>query len=582
MNRLLAGIVCLLALAACGKSESDNGVIEMSTEPHYGLATANPLATEAGLRILANGGSAVDAAIAVQAVLGLVEPQSSGFGGGAFMLVYDPALGKVIAYDGRETAPASATPDMFLDDNGQPQKLYDAITGGHSVGIPGVPAMLDMAHKEYGTKPYSELVVPAYDLAVNGFRVSPRLHGLIGRFPRLNMREPAKSYFFDEKGAPLAVGTLLRNESYADTLTSYAEMGAAAFYIGPIADKIIAEVNAVTGEETLTKEDFAVYRAVKREPVCADYAGKRVCSMGPPSSGGVTVLQILELLERTSFASLPPASDQAWHLLMEASRLAYADRNYYLGDPAAMAIGRVGADEIVRAMLNADYMDARAKDIHLDRSIIKVGPGDPLRYIGETEKNLAPDASPEPPSTSHFSIIDKNGLMVSMTSSVEFAFGSHLMAGGMILNNQLTDFSFVPEQDGKPVINAPAPDKRPRSSMSPVIILNQDGSAYAALGSPGGPAIIGYVAKVLVAHLNWDMTLQEAIDLPNIVIPRGGVLVEEDRLDQERIEALKGLGHEVQARALTSGVYGIVVSDEGIIGGVDSRREGSFAAYPAE
>ncbi|GGD07858.1 gamma-glutamyltransferase [Aquisalinus flavus] len=578
----IALLLGLALAAACGQPQApDAARTEKAADARdaldgkFAIATANPLATQAGADVLARGGTAADAAIAVQAVLSLVEPQSSGLGGGAFMLHYDPSSGRTIAYDGRETAPQSAAPDMFLAPDGSPMNFYDAITGGRSVGVPGVIAMLTLAHQQHGTLPLAELLAPARELAENGFDISPRLNGLIVRMSeagRLGQMTGSQDYFFDEAGAPLPVGHVLKNPAYARMLQTLSDQGPGAFYGGEIAQEIAATVDSIAGPGTLTVEDFFDYSPVEREPVCAPYRGKTICSMGPPSSGGVTVLQILSLLEQTAFDQYTAQSPEAWHLLMEASRLAYADRNLYLADPAFMSIGDHGAGDIVDALLAPGYIADRASLIQVDRSAIEVAPGDPF----EGDAHLGLDGSPEPPSTSHFSIRDGKGRVVSMTSSVEAPFGSHIMAAGIILNNQLTDFSFVPERNGQPVANAPLAGKRPRSSMSPVIIFNADGSFHAALGSPGGPAIIGYVAKTIVGMLDWDMTMQEAIDLPNIVIPRGGVLVEDDRLDAERLAALAAFGLEPRETELSSGVYGVMVTADGeLTGGADKRREGT-------
>ena len=579
----LLSLVSALLLAACGgqdrpadapdASQAEEARPESDSRADFAIATANPHATEAGAAILRQGGSAVDAAIAVQAVLGLVEPQSSGFGGGAFMLYYDAESERVLSFDGREMAPASATPDMFLNEDGSPMDFYDAVTGGRSVGVPGVVAMLAMAHERFGTLSFSQTLEPARALASEGFAVSPRLHGLIVRMSeagRLDEGYGARDYFFTEDGAPLPVGYELANPAYAETLQTMQEMGPAAFYAGILAEDIAATVNEVAGPGTMQREDLSSYVPETREPVCADYRDKTVCSMGPPSSGGVTVLQILGLLEETPFAEAAPRSAEAWHLLMEASRLAYADRNLYLADPAFMAIGNHDAASVVDALLAPDYITRRAALIAPDTSAGSVTPGQPFG-----DPDLGVDGSPEPPSTSHFSIVDARGNVVSMTTSVETAFGSHIMAAGMILNNQLTDFSFIPERDGSPVVNAPLASKRPRSSMAPVIILNEDGSVYAALGSPGGPAIIGYVAKTIVGMIDWDLSLQEAIELPNVVIPRGEILAEDGRLDAATVQALAGFGMVPRVTDLNSGVHGIVLTEDGFAGGADSRREGT-------
>ncbi|WP_306250456.1 gamma-glutamyltransferase [Parvularcula sp. IMCC14364] len=580
LRKLMTG--SLFLLAACGEQPAPSGNATVPEIPEstrqYAVAAAHPLAAEAGLDILAQGGTAVDAAIAVQAVLSLVEPQSSGLAGGAFMLHYDPATEKLTSYDGRETAPASATPEMFLNEDGTPMGFYDAVTGGRSVGVPGVVAMLAMAHEKHGALPWETLLAPALDHAREGFAVTPRLHQSISRMAtrgRLGQSEKAAAYFLDADGEPWPVGHVLKNPAYATTLQYLVDEGPAVFYAGQVAEEMALAVNAAAGAATMTLDDFLSYQPLERTPVCAAYRTKKICSMAPPSSGGVTVLQILLLLEQTGFAAKAPASPAAWHLLLEASRLAYADRNIFLADPVSMGGADFSADDLVGSLLRADYISDRAALIQEDRSSIEVSAGDPVSYLSTSAETPGKDASPEPPSTSHFSIIDADGRVVSMTTSVEFPFGSHLMAGGMILNNQLTDFSFLPERDGRQVANAAAAGKRPRSSMSPVIVLNEDGSVYAALGSPGGSAIIGYVAKTLVALIDWEMSLQEAIDQPNIVVPRGGVLVEDNTLDEARLADLEAFGHAVQQQDLNSGVYGFVLKADGSIeGGADSRREG--------
>ncbi|MCI5046845.1 MAG: gamma-glutamyltransferase family protein [Aquisalinus sp.] len=581
-------ICFLLLLTACGGEQP--AVIETdgkapTTEPlPYVVAAAHPLAAEAGLEMLARGGTAVDAAIAVQAVLSLVEPQSSGLAGGAFMLHFDPATNDLTSYDGREIAPASAGPDMFLKEDGSPMGFYDAVTGGHSVGVPGVVAMLAMAHERHGNLDWQTLLAPALRHAQDGFAVTPRLHESITRMAtrgRLAQSEKAAAYFLDANGDPWPVGHILKNPAYATTLQYLIDEGPAVFYAGPVADEIALAVNEAAGVATLTADDFLAYEPLEREPVCATYAGKKICSMAPPSSGGVTLLQILLLLEQTDFALQAPGSATAWHLLLEASRLAYADRNIFLADPVAMSSDTYSADDLIQSLLLPAYLAERSSLIRKDVSSIEVSAGDPISYIGREGRKPGQDASPEPPSTSHFSIMDSQGRVVSMTTSVEFPFGSHLMAGGMILNNQLTDFSFQPVRDGSPVSNAVAAGKRPRSSMSPVIILNEDGTVYGALGSPGGSAIIGYVAKTLVALLNWDLTLQQAIDEPNIVVPRGGVLVEDDTLDEARLADLEAFGHTIQQQDLTSGIYGFVLTADGSIDrGADKRREGVVLTVP--
>ncbi len=582
-----------LALLSCNQTTVQNPVPAkeelvdqvMPNRPfdnQYAVASANPLATQAGEEMLAQGGSAIDAAIAVQAVLSLVEPQSSGLGGGAFMLFHNPATGLTTSFDGRETAPASATPTMFLTEEGARKPFYDVVRSGTAVGVPGVVSMLTMVHAEHGRLPLETVLAPALRLAEDGFAISPRLHSLTTRFTKLAEDDAARQYFFAEDGTPLPLGATLKNPDYAKTLRLLMKHGAETFYSGEVADQIIEAVNTKTGADTMTKEDFAHYTPIERPVVCTLYRRKQVCSMGPPSSGGVTLIEILNILSASNFADLAPKSPEALHMLMEASRLAYADRNIFLADPDYMSVGDFSATDIINGLTNPKFGADRAQLIKMDRSMVDVPVGDPTKYIKQGAIDLpGKDASPEPPSTSHFSIMDKDGKIVSMTTTVEMPFGSHMMAGGMILNNQLTDFSFLPEVDGKQVANAPAPLKRPRSSMSPVIILNEDGTVYAAFGSPGGPAIIGYVAKTLIALLDWDMPLQEAIDLPNIVVPRGQVVIEKG-FDDETVAALRGLGHEANERSLTSGVYGFVLHDGQIQGGADKRREGTFVTGMVE
>ncbi|MBB5518055.1 gamma-glutamyltransferase [Amphiplicatus metriothermophilus] len=587
--RALAVITAMLAFAACGRETGgQTGAPAARSEAgaaapkRYFVAAANRHAVEAGAMALERGGSAVDAAIAVQAVLGLVEPQSSGLGGGAFMLHYDPAAGTLETYDGREVAPASARPDRFLTPEGEPMNFLDAVVGGLSVGVPGVVRMLELAHEEHGVLPWAELFEPAARLAEEGFAVSPRLHGLIARIPRLKQMPAAAEYFYTEDGAPLPVGHVLKNPAYARTLRLIAEGGADAFYEGEIAAAIVEAVNSAPNPGGMTLEDLRDYRPVKREAVCGPYRGYEICSMAPPSSGGVTLLQILALLEPFDMKGAGADSIEAIHLLFEASRLAYADRNMYLGD-LDHAAGDLAPEAVIAGLLNPAYLAARAALISRARAMESVGAGDPSVYAIDGEaapgrwSGFAPDASPEPPSTSHFVIVDGEGRVVSMTTTVEFAFGSHLMAAGMVLNNQLTDFSFLPERDGVPVANAVAPGKRPRSSMTPAIVFDGEGEVWAALGSPGGPAIIGYVAKTLIGLIDWGLSMQAAIDAPHAVYPRGAPILEAGGFDAQIVAGLRRLGHDVSERELTSGLHGFRRLPDGTFdGGADKRREGTW------
>lgn len=589
----------LAALAACGRNDAaptDRGAADVrapveaaeESEKRWFIAAANPYAAEAGAEILRRGGSAVDAATATQAVLGLVEPQSSGLGGGAFMLHYDPETDTLETYSGREWAPASATPDRFLTESGEPMNFYDAVAGGLSVGVPGAVRMLEMAHRDHGALPWKDLFELAIALSGNGFEVSPRLNDLLSRIPRLKELPAAAAYFYSEEGAPHPVGHVLKNPAYAQTLKTIAASGADAFYEGPIAEAIVEAVNSAPNPGGMTLDDLADYQAEKLDPVCSPYRAYRVCSMAPPSSGGVTTLQILSMLEPFDLAGAGAHSIEALHLIFEASRLAYADRNQYLADNDKLAeAGGLSPEAVISGLLNPAYLAARAALIDPMQAMEEVFAGDPSQYAPDENagqwRDFGADASPEPPSTSHFVIVDGEGRVVSMTTTVEFAFGSHLMAGGMILNNQLTDFSFLPERDGKPVANAVAPRKRPRSSMSPVIVFDEEGRFWGALGSPGGPAIIGYVVKTLIAMIDWDMGAQEAIELPNAVYPRGEPIVEEGGFDAQIIAGLTARGHNVTARGLNSGVHAVRIRPDGSFdGGADPRREGVWLTGTVE
>lgn len=560
-----------MALAACAHGER-----ERAANGQWFIAAANPYAVEAGAEILKRGGSAVDAAIATQAALGLVEPQSSGLGGGAFLLHFDPATDKLEAYDGREVAPASATPDRFIGSDGAPMKFYDAVASGLSVGVPGAVRMLALAHQEHGRLAWRETLAPAEKLARDGFAVSPRLNKLLGQTPRLKTFPAAQAYFYDEAGAPRAVGHILKNPAYADTLRRLMDHGAEAFYAGPVAQSIVDAVAAAPNPGGMTLADIAAYRPVKREAVCGPYRQLKICSMPPPSSGGVTLLQTLGMLAKFDLAAAGPGSKESLHLIFEASRLAYADRARYLADQdQAAKAGGLTAEEVIAGLLDEDYVAARAALIDPAKAAATVEAGDPALFTRRRTGALGLDASAELPSTSHFTIVDAEGRVVSMTTTVEFAFGSHIMASGMILNNQLTDFSFLPTRDGAPVANAVAPGKRPRSSMTPTVIFDEDGDLWGAIGSPGGPAIIGYVAKSLIAMADWGKSAQEAFDLPNVVYPREQPVVEKGKYSPEVIEALKALGHPVMERDLDSGLHGFRIDKNGRFdGGADRRREG--------
>lgn len=567
-NRLLPG----LTIAAVALLLVVGGVIWMwrGAEPRaFMVASASPYASEAGAEILRKGGSAIDAAIAVQAVLSLVEPESSGLAGGAFMLHYNETENRIDAYDGRETAPMGATPALFLDEDGAPLPFLEAMIGGSSVGTPGVVKMLWLAHEEHGALPWAELFAPAIRLSEEGFAVAPKLAQAIARDPVLMQMPVAQDYFYrkDPNGAfiPAAEGDILKNPAYAKTLKRIAAHGWKGFYEGPVAEEIIATVqNAPMRPGTLSMEDFAAYEAKKHDPLCAPYRAYRVCTP-PPASGGLTVLQILGILENYDLAGMEAMTLTAVHFIAEAEKLAYADRDHYVGDPDFISVP-------ASAMLDSKYLEARAYEIDASYTMSKAKPGTlPDEHAMKRGANQPIDK----PSTSHFSIVDTAGNVVSMTTTVEGPFGSHLMAGGMMLNNQLTDFSFLPEADGKPVANAVAPGKRPRSSMSPAIVFDADGAFHAAIGSPGGNRIIGYVAQTLIALIDWKMSMGDAIALPHFVDRNGKLEIEAGTVLEEMAPQLRQFGHMIETRELMSGLHGIRVTPEGLEGAADPRRDGN-------
>lgn len=569
--RAIAMAACLLPLA--GLAQPRAGAPELASgwtdkqavvARHWMLAAANPHAVDAGYRVLARGGSAVDAAIAVQLVLGLVEPQSSGIGGGGFMLVHDARAKRLVAYDGRETAPAAARPDRFLKD-GKPLAFHDAAIGGRAVGVPGLVRLLEDAYRKHGRLPWATLFEPAIELAENGFAMSPRLHRLAG-LDKYMTQPRLRAHFHDDNGKVHAVGTTLRNPAYARTLRAIARGGADAFYEGEIARDI---VETVTGHPfnpgDITLADLAVYKVVVREPVCGAYRAYRVCGFPLPSSGGTSVLQILRMLERFDMASLPPASFFAVHFMSEAGRLAFADRAVYEADPAFYAAPGGLVDDA--------YLRERASLIRTGASLRVAPPGNPPATVGAPAK--VADASLDLPSTTHISIVDGDGNAVSMTTSIEDQFGARLMtAGGFLLNNQLTDFSFVPESNGVPVANRVQAGKRPRSSMSPTIAYDRYGRLAIVTGSPGGSSIINYVAKTLIAIIDWRLDPQAAASLPNFGSRNGPTELEAGSEAQAWRPALEARGHRVTLLPMTSGAQAILVTPRGFEGGADGRREG--------
>jgi gamma-glutamyltranspeptidase/glutathione hydrolase len=529
--------------------------------PHGMVVAANPLAAKAGQEVLKAGGNAVDAAVAVQAVLGLVEPQSSGIGGGAFMSFYDARTGKVTAYNGRESAPAAATPEFFLKSDGTPMPLFEAILSGRSTGPPGAVALLGLAHQQHGKLAWSRLFDGPRKLASEGFVISPRLGGYI-ESPIPQARAPDMlAYFTKPDGTKYKTGDVLKNPVYAATLATLAVKGPRALYEGPIAEHIAARVQKDPGG-VLTVADIKAYRAKASEALCRPYRIYVVCA--PPSpSGGPALLEMLGLLARTDIDKRGPSDPRAWLEIAEAERLGYADRDRYLGDPDFVR-------EPVTGLLSDGYLDERARLIG-ERAGPAPQPGNPP---GATLAGL--DASQEPGGTSHMVVVDKWGNAVSMTTTVESVFGSGRMVDGFVLNNQLTDFSFLPkDREGRPAANAVAPGKRPRSAMSPVVVLDRQGHFVAALGSPGGGAIPAYNLKTLVGVLDWKLTMQQAISMPNLIANGDRFNGEADKFAPGVVQGLAERGvNLVSGRGENSGLHGVLVRDGALEGGADPRREG--------
>lgn len=538
---------------------------------HYMVSAATPAAAQAGAEILAQGGSAADAAVAVQAMLTLTEPQSSGIGGGGFILYWDAATKQLYTIDARETAPQAATPDLFLDENGQPpQHFMAAVTGGRSVGTPGALRGLELAQQRWGKLPWEELFTATITKAEQGFVVSPRLQRLLEleMSPGLLELSPGKEYFYPD-GKPLQAGTVKQNPELAHTLRLIAKGGADAFYRGELAELIAQAVQqSQLHPGRLQAADLANYQAILRAPVCVEYRVYDVCGMPPPSSGGITILQMLGMLEHFPMAELGVNSAAAIHYFTQASRLAFADRDRYIGDPAF-------TDVPVAEMLDRDYLKRRAALIR-EQDMGRATAGEFAAYA------YADGVTPELPSTTHFSIVDGEGNIFAMTSSIEMGFGSAVMVGGFLLNNQLTDFSLVPEVDGVPVANRVEPGKRPRSSMAPVMIFNEQGQPIHALGSPGGARIINYVAQTIIALLDWDLDMQAAIDLPHVTNLNGVTALEQGTVLEGLADELQQRGHEIRIQDLNSGLHGISILPDGrLFGGADPRREGQVIGDPA-
>jgi gamma-glutamyltranspeptidase/glutathione hydrolase len=595
LRRIAVASAVAITLGACASAPQRPSQPEPPSGQRTGLATtlasrhmvaaANPLAAEAGRSILRDGGSALDAAIAMQMVLTLVEPQSSGIGGGAFLLHWDGR--NVQSFDGRETAPAAADETLFIDSQGRAMTFAQAVVGGRAVGVPGVLRMLETAHRQHGRLPWAQLFAPAIRLAEQGFALSPRLHTVLASELHLARScARAAELFYRPDGSPKPVGTILTNAELADTLRAIAQRGADAFYRGPIAADIVAAVRGHAGNPGLIDEtDLARYRAIERAPLCKDYKRWRVCGMGPPSSGAIAVAQMLGMLGQRNIAVVPPTSidghllpqPDAIHLFSEVGRLAFADRDVYVADPDFVPVDVAG-------LTDPAYLASRAALI-TNRSMGRASAGRPRG----AEVTWAEDASAPRAATSHVSAVDRDGNAVSMTTSIEDAFGARLMVRGFLLNNQLTDFSFLPrardgregvKADGAPVANRVQAGKRPRSSMAPTLIFERaSGELLATLGSPGGSLIINYVVKTIVGVLDWQLDIQRAIELPNFGSRNGPTELESGRFPALTIESLKARGHAVRSLPMTSGVQGIVRvrhawAGPAWAGGADPRREG--------
>ena len=558
------------SLSACGSAQAPapQTATEARTAEPFVIA-ANPLAAQAGINVLKRGGSAVDAAIAVQAMLSLVEPQSSGVGGGSFMNYYDARTRKLTIYDGREVAPAQANSTMFLDPAGKPLPFETAVLSGRSTGVPGAVKMLNAAHNDHGKLPWSSLFGDAERTAAEGFIVSPRLDRLVHADYAVNRAPDVLAYFSRSDGTLVRAGDRLRNPAYADFLRRLAAQGPAALYTGSTAAKIVARTRAEPLSGSMTLSDLANYRPIKREAVCGPFQTYLLCAPPPPSSG-VGLIELMMILDRTDIASRGPDDPQAWFLFAQASRLMYADRDRYVADPAFVSVPVAG-------MIDRAYVASRARLIGATAG----PPPEPGRP--ELAPLMAADNTLEPSGTSHFIVRDRDGNVVSMTTTVESMFGSGRMVDGFFLNNQLTDFSFSPTDDqGRAIANAVAPGKRPRSSMVPTILLTRDGRFAGAIGSAGGNAILAYVAKSLVAAIDWNMPMPQALATPNLVARGAHFNGEVTKFPPQVLQGLRARGIDLKpGQGEDSGVQGVLIRDGRIDGGADPRREGVVLTVPA-
>ncbi|HLG88906.1 MAG TPA: gamma-glutamyltransferase [Alphaproteobacteria bacterium] len=577
LRLLLASTLLPLFLSHPADAATDpEGISQRIVKPEavghrFMAVTANPFASKAAEEILAAGGSAADAAIAAQLVLTLAEPQSSGLGGGGFLTWYDAKTRKLTVYDGRETAPAADKPDLFLGPDGQPLKFMEAAIGGKPVGVPGVVRLLEAIHKEHGKLPWARLFEPAIKLAEDGFAVTPRLNWWLTTARDYFISSPAlRARFYNSDGSPLAVGQIYRNPDLAKSLRLIAAKGASAFYTGPLAKAIVDSVHEGMAVEdhpspgAMTLADLAGYKIVERQAVCGIYRTYRICGAPPPAAGAVAIIETLGMLQRFDLAKLGPDNPQSYHLFAEASRRAFADRDAYIGDPAFV-------DVPVKGLIDPSYIAARAATIDPDRvASLTVAAGDPPGRRAQAE----PDGTEEQAGTSDLSIVDAAGNGVSFTTTVNGPFGSHLMAGGFILNNQLLDFSFRPEIDGKPVPNRVEGGKRPRSSMAPIIVFDAKNRPRLLIGSPGGSKIIDYVGLAIIANLDWGMGIQQAVDWGHVVNTGTRTELEAGTHVADFAPQLTSMGHEVQTMSETSGLSAIAILPDGLHGGADGRREG--------
>ena len=587
---LMLAFTALLGLGACGSDPDgpDSAITDdagftpvarnkpvvikkagKKASKHHMVSSANPHASNVGRDILRKGGTAIDAAIAMQIMLTLVEPQSSGIGGGGFLLHFNGKTGEISAYEGREEALGATTEYMFMNTDGTSMVRDRYRVGGISVATPGILRVLETVHKKYGRLPWKDLFTPTITLAQNGFKVSKRLYASIKRDRYLIQYPTARKYFLDETNQPKAVGSLLKNPELANTLTAIANHGANALYQGAIASDIAKATQADKMRPgLLAVRDLAAYKTKKRPQLCGPYRVWLVCGFGPPTAGGVTTLMVLSMLERFKLHKIKPGSAKAVHLISEAFRLANADRLRYVGDPDFVSVPLSG-------MLNPKYLAERSDRIRIDRAMKHVSPGK-FSMPNKRAANYVASEDEEQPSTTHMAIVDKQGNTVSMTASVGGAFGSRIMVRGFMLNNHATDFSSRPRsRSGRPKVNRPGAGKRPRSAQSPTLVFDGSGKLLLAVGSPGGTRIIGYVVKTLIGVLDWKLNIQAAIELPNHAIRRGKIELERDTAITNIEAGLKALGHKTRIKKLTSGLHAIAIGKDGTLyGGADPRREG--------